>query len=433
MELRVSPSARVAGTIQVPGDKSISHRALLLGALAEGETIVENFLRGEDCLATLRCLRQLGVDIEDQDEQLRIKGQGLGQLQEPAEVLDAGNSGTTMRLLLGVLAANPVFAVLTGDASLRRRPMDRVTLPLQLMGAEIWGRQQGKLAPLAIKGKRELRPLSYTSPVASAQVKSAVLLAGLSAEGETDVTEPALSRDHTERLLGYFGVPLRREGLTVRLRGRALLAGRRVKVPGDFSAAAFFLAAAAIVPEGQVTVEEVGLNPTRTGLLEVLKAMGAHLQVELTDEWAGEPVGRVTVASSPLQGITVEGDLVPRLIDEIPVLTVVAACASGTTVIRGAEELRYKESDRLATMAQELGRLGAQIELLPDGMVIRGGKPLRGGRVHSHGDHRVAMALAVAGLTAMSETVIEGAEVIDISFPNFPHLFAALAQKAGGK
>ncbi|RDV80936.1 3-phosphoshikimate 1-carboxyvinyltransferase [Ammonifex thiophilus] len=433
MELKVCRATRLEGTITVPGDKSISHRALLLGSLACGETVIENFLRGKDCLATLRCLRQMGVKIEEEEDRVRVEGRGLGNLREPEEVLDAGNSGTTMRLLLGVLAGNPIFAVLTGDASLRRRPMDRVILPLKLMGAEIWGRQEGKLAPLAIRGQRELRPIEYTSPVASAQVKSAILLAGLYAEGETSVTEPALSRDHTERMLSYFGVPVKREGLTVRLRGRALLQGRPVRVPGDFSAAAFFLAAAAISPEGRVVVKEVGLNPTRTGLLEVLEAMGARLAVEVTGEWAGEPVGNVTVESSELRGVEIGGEIIPRLIDEIPVLTVVAACAAGKTVIRGAEELRYKESDRLATMALELGRLGAKVEVLPDGLIIHGGHPLQGSRVQSHGDHRVAMAMAVAGLVAEGETIIEGAEAIDVSFPNFPLLLATLAGEARGK
>lgn len=418
MRLIVRPAKSLQGEVAVPGDKSISHRALMLGALAEGETVIENFLAGEDCLATLACLRALGVQIEGPEAgRVRVVGRGLDGFSEPADILDACNSGTTMRLLLGILAGQPFFSVLTGDASLRRRPMGRVVRPLQAMGAEILGRAGGELAPLAVRGGK-LKPISFTSPVASAQVKSAILLAGLYAPGETVVTEPAPSRDHTERMLELFGAQVRRNGLSVAVRGRPLLRGVSIRIPGDISSAAFLLVAACIVPDATVTVRGVGLNPTRTGILEVLRAMGANIQVTVRD--AGpEPWGDITVCAAPLTGTEISGALIPRLIDEIPVLTVAAACAKGTTVVRDAAELKYKESDRLRTMALELSRLGAEIEELPDGLIIRGSRPLRGAVVESHGDHRVAMALAVAGLAAEGETTVVGAEAIKVSFPDF--------------
>jgi 3-phosphoshikimate 1-carboxyvinyltransferase len=402
----------------MPGDKSISHRAALLGGIASGTTHVHGFLRAEDCLATLRCLRALGVRIDEDADRLTIRGT---RLREPAEILDVGNSGTTIRLLAGILAGQPFHSVLTGDASIRRRPMDRVAEPLRRMGARISGRDGGRLAPLEIDGGG-LRGISYVSPVASAQVKSAVLLAGLFAEGETAVTEPSPSRDHTERMLGSFGVPVARSGLTSRVRGPATLRGTSLRVPGDLSSAAFFLVAAALVPGSEVAVEGVGLNPSRTGVLDVLRKMGASVEVRDVYEDGGEPAGTVTVRAGRLRGTTIGGDLIPRTIDELPVVAVAACLAEGETVIRDAAEMRVKESDRIAALARELGRLGAAVEPRPDGMVIAGGRRFRGGRASSGGDHRIAMALAVAGLCADEPVTVDDPECIQTSFPEFETL-----------
>jgi len=409
----------------MPPDKSISHRAALLGGIAAGTTRVDGFLRAEDCLSTLRCLRGLGVAVEDAADHLVIRG---GSLREPEDVLDVGNSGTTIRLLAGILAGQPFHSVLTGDASIRSRPMDRVAEPLRRMGARVSGRNGGRLAPLAIDGGG-LRAIAYTTPVPSAQVKSAVLLAGLFAEGETAVREPAPSRDHTERMLGAFGVPVARDGLAARLRGPAALRGTTVRVPGDLSSAAYFLVAAALVPGSEVTVDGVGLNPTRTGVLDILRMMGARVEVRDTREEGGEPAGTVTVRAAPLHGATIGGDLIPRAIDELPVLTVAACLADGETVIRDAAELRVKESDRIAALAREMGRLGGRIEAQPDGLAVVGARRLRGGRVSSGGDHRIAMALAVAGLCADGPVTVEDPECIQTSFPEFE---ATLRRVTGG-
>lgn len=426
MPLVIRPGGILRGRTRVPGDKSISHRAAMLGTLAEGETVIENFLAGEDCLATLNCLRALGAEVEGPaGGVVRITGRGLTGLSEPEDVLDARNSGTTMRLLLGILAGQPFFSVLTGDATLRARPMARVVAPLSRMGARIMGRAGEAKAPLAIRGG-SLTGGSFTIATASAQVKSAILLAGLLAQGETAVTEPAASRDHTERLLRAFGAVVDREGLRVTVAGRPRLTGQAVRVPGDISSAAFLLAAAAILPGSDLTVEDVGLNPTRTGVLDVLTAMGADVRVEDMREECGEPVGSVRIRSGSLSGTVVAGDLVPRLIDEIPVLAVCAACAQGTTVIRDAAELKVKESDRITTVAGLLSRLGADITATSDGLVVRGGRPLTGAVLEGFTDHRLAMAAAVAGLVARGETVIPGEKVIDVSFPGFVDLLGFL-------
>ncbi|HHV58318.1 MAG TPA: 3-phosphoshikimate 1-carboxyvinyltransferase [Firmicutes bacterium] len=420
MNVTVCPaSSPLRGTITVPGDKSISHRALLLGALAEGTTTVHNFLRSADCLSTASCLKALGVGIEGLEGSgpVTVAGRGLQGLAEPEDVLDAGNSGTTARLLLGILAGQPFTALLTGDASLRRRPMARVTAPLARMGAQILGRRDGSLLPLAVRGGR-LRGGHFALPVASAQLKSALLLAGLNAEGETSITEPAPSRDHTERMLAAWGVPLRRAGSSVILPAGPRLRAQTVSVPGDISAAAFFLVAAAILPGSQVTIKGVGVNSTRTGVLDVLARMGAPVSLTNRHEESGEPLADITVAAAPLQGVEIAGPLIPRLIDEIPALAVAACYAQGETVIRDAAELRVKESDRLAALARELGALGADIRELPDGLIIRG-RPLHGGEVKSHGDHRLAMALAVAALAARGPVTIAGADCVSISFPTF--------------
>jgi len=413
--LVVTPRSSLRGAVRVPGDKSISHRAALLGGLAAGTTTVEGFLRGEDCLATLACLRAMGVRIDDDGGRLVIHG---GALAEPDDVLDVGNSGTTIRLLSGILAGQPFHSVVTGDASIRRRPMDRVATPLRRMGARISGRSGGRLAPLSIDGGG-LRGIAYETPVASAQIKSAVLLAGLFADGETEVREPSQSRDHTERMLGAFGVPVRRDGLAVRVSGPAALRGTALHVPGDLSSAAFLLVAAALVPGSEVTVEDVGLNPTRTGVLDVLTQMGADVRVRGQRDEGGEPVGDVTVRASRLRGVTIGGALIPRTIDELPVLAVAACLAEGETVIRDAAELRVKEVDRIAALARELGRLGAAVEPRPDGLAITGVARLRGGRVASDGDHRIAMAMAVAGLCADGPVTIEDPACIQTSFPEF--------------
>lgn len=410
------------GRIRVPGDKSISHRALMLGALAQGETEIQGLLLGEDPRSTASCFQALGAEISELNtEFVRVKGIGLGNLQEPVDVLNAGNSGTTLRLMLGILASHAGrFFTVTGDSSLRSRPMSRVVKPLQQMGAEIWGRKGNSLAPLAIQGQA-LKPIHYHSPIASAQVKSCILLAGLSTAGQTIVTEPALSRDHSERMLKAFGANLTTDPETnsVTIHGPAQLYGQKVIVPGDISSAAFWLVAGAIVPGSELVIENVGVNPTRTGILEALELMGADIQLENQREVAGEPVADLRVRSSSLKSCTIAGDIIPRLIDEIPILAVAAVFAEGTTIIRDAEELRVKESDRIAVMAQQLNKMGAKVVELPDGMEITGGTPLVGTDVDSHTDHRIAMSLAIAALVAKGITTIHRAEAAAISYPNF--------------
>ncbi|MHB8732481.1 MAG: 3-phosphoshikimate 1-carboxyvinyltransferase [bacterium] len=422
MSLVVAPGRALRGTVRVPGDKSISHRAVLLGALARGLTSVDGFLRAEDCLATVRCVRALGIEVDDDGERLTVHG---GPLRAPDGVLDVGNSGTTIRLLTGILAGQPFRSTITGDASIRRRPMDRIAEPLRRMGARIDGRDGGRLAPLTVEGGA-LRPIAYTTPVASAQVKSAILLAALFAGGETAVTEPSLSRDHTERMLEGFGVPVVREGLTVRLRGPAAPLAAPVHVPGDISSAAFFFVAAAIVPGSEVTVRDVGLNPTRTGVLDALRAMGAAVEIANLRDTGGEPAGDVTVRAAALHGTAIGGGLIPRLLDELPVLAVAASVADGETIIRDAAELRVKESDRIAALARELGAIGARVEAQADGLAIRGLPRLRGGRAASGGDHRVAMALAVAGLRAAAPVTVDDTDCIRTSFPGFEETLRSL-------
>lgn len=422
---------RIQGGIRVPGDKSISHRSLLLGAIAHGTTEVRGFLRSADCLATLGALRALGAEIAETTEgSLRILGRGCEALREPDTILDAGNSGTTLRLLAGLLAGRPFFSVLTGDASLRSRPMRRVVDPLTAMGATLLGRSGGAYPPLAIQG-RCLSGIAWVSPVASAQVKSAILLAGLQAAGETSVTEPLLSRDHTERMLTAFGVPARRLGTTVSVPGPARLQATSLTIPGDLSSAAFFLAVAAVSPRGEMLVRDVGVNPTRTGALEVLEAMGASVTQARGRTEAGEPVADLSVRGARLRGIRIGAELIPRLIDEIPVLAVAAALAEGETVISGAGELRVKEVDRLSALASELAALGVQVAEEKDGLRIQGGRRLRGAVVRSRGDHRMAMALAIAGLFADGETRVQDVACVETSFPGFAQLLAEVAPGCG--
>jgi 3-phosphoshikimate 1-carboxyvinyltransferase len=426
MRFRVRPVRRLSGEAEVPGDKSISHRGALLGAVAEGPTEVHGYLEAEDCLRTITAVQLLGVDVTRKGPgHYRIVGAGLGALQEPGDVIDCGNSGTAARLLLGLLAGRPFCAVLTGDESLRRRPMGRVAEPLRAMGATFTGRANGTRLPLAVRGAERARAIEYATPVASAQVKSAILLAGLDADGPVTVTEPVASRDHSEVMLRAFGARLQTGERRVTLTPGPLR-GTIVHVPGDVSSAAFLLVAGAIVPDARVTVTRVGVNATRTGVLDVLEAMGAALRRgEPTTD--GEPSAALTVSTSTLRATSIGGALVPRLIDEIPVVAVAAALAEGVTEIRDAAELRVKESDRLAAIARELSAMGAAIEELPDGLRIRGGRPLHGARVASGGDHRMAMALAVAGLVADGESVVDDVACVATSFPRFAETVNALA------
>jgi 3-phosphoshikimate 1-carboxyvinyltransferase len=418
------PAGGVAlhGRLQIPGDKSISHRALMLGALAEGETTIQGLLLGEDPRSTAACFIAMGAQISELNTELvTIRGIGLGQIQEPVNILDAGNSGTTMRLMLGILAAHPDrFFTVTGDDSLRSRPMSRVVKPLAQMGAQIWGRKNNSLAPLAVRGQ-ELQAIHYHSPIASAQVKSAVLLAGLMADGRTTVTEPALSRDHSERMLRAFGAQVEVDPQTnsATVIGHPTLHGQQVIVPGDISSAAFWLVAGAIVPGSELYIENVGVNPTRTGILVALELMGADITLENQREVAGEPVADLRVRHSKLQACKIGGALIPRLIDEIPILAVAAVFAEGTTVITDAEELRVKESDRLQVMAAQLTKMGATVTELPDGLEITGGGSLVGAELDSYTDHRIAMSLAIAALMAKGQTRIDRAEAASISYPTF--------------
>ena len=419
----IRPCARLEGEVILPGDKSISHRAVILNGLATGKAIINNFSPGEDCLATVRCLKDLGLKIVQQQSEssltLSVVGTGKDGLKEAANVLNATNSGTTMRLLAGLLASQPFISIITGDDSLRRRPMGRLLEPLKLMGAEIWGREKDTFAPLVIRGG-ELRGIEFTLPIPSAQVKSAILLAGLFAQGKTVLHQPSLSRDHTERLLIKMGVDLESDGTSISLMPMSSpIIPLDLCIPGDVSSAAYFLVAGAIHPNARVVIKNCGINPTRGGVIDVLRAMGAKLKIE-NEHWeAGEPLADITIESSDLTGIEIGGDIIPRLIDEIPAIAVAGCVAKGKTVIRDAAELKVKESDRITTVASELARLGAEIEQLPDGMRIHGGKALTGAEVDSHFDHRLAMSLAIAGLIAKGETTIENAQVAQVSYPNF--------------
>ncbi len=431
---RIRPAKALQGRWTPSGDKSITHRAIILGALAEGTTEIDHFLESDDCLRTLRIAQALGVQAEPIDmHRWRITGLGKREPNEPSDVLDAGNSGTTTRLMAGVLASYPLFSVLTGDESLRRRPMRRIVEPLRQMGAQIDGRQEATRLPLAIRGT-QLRALHYLTPVASAQVKSCILLAGLRASGVTEVTEPQLSRDHTERMLRAFGVELEEQFGTqgshrVRLRGGQTLTACKLRVPGDFSSCAFMLAGALLLPGSDLVIEGVGVNPTRTGMIQALAQGGAHLEWEQVDEQGGEPMASLRVRAQPLKAMQIAGELIPSLVDEVPILAVMATQAHGTTEIRDAHELRVKESDRLATITEELRKMGAQIECLPDGLRIHGPTPLYGAPVQSHGDHRIAMALAIAGLVAQSgETLVQDVDCVATSFPDFEAVLHQLVE-----
>jgi 3-phosphoshikimate 1-carboxyvinyltransferase len=428
-EFRFAPAAQpLRGSLRVPADKSISHRAAILSTLTGGSTRIENFLQSETTNATLRCLENLGAEIERADSStLVIRGRGLHSLREPGEVLFCAGSGTTMRLLAGVCAGQDFFSVLDGTPALKRRPMARVSEPLRQMGATILGRDGGRLPPLAVRGGH-LHGVDYVLPVASAQVKSALLLAGLFADSPTMLREPALSRDHTERMLRACGVRI--ETLGSRTEVRMEPAGRLLvppffSIPNDFSSAAFLIVAALLIPDSEIRIESVGVNPTRTGLLDALYRMGAQIRIENEREESGEPVADLVAgAAEALKGTEVSGEIVPRMIDEFPIFAVAATQASGETIVRDAQELRVKESDRIGTLAEELRKMGAQIQEQSDGFVIAGPVRLSGARVNAHSDHRLAMSLMVAGLVARDETVIEGWECVADSFPNFEEIVA---------
>ena len=406
------------GTIFIPGDKSISHRAVMFGAIAEGVTKITNFLQGEDCLSTIACFQKLGVTIEQNGTDVTVYGKGLKGLVEPTEVLDVGNSGTTIRLMLGILANVPFHCTIIGDASIGKRPMKRVVEPLRQMGAKIDGREDGQFTPLSIRGGN-IKGIHYSSPVASAQVKSAVLLAGLKGESVTTVTEPLQSRDHTERMLRAFGCSVTVEGLTVTLQGGQKLSSTNIEVPGDISSAAFFLAAGAIVTNSKIVLKNVGLNPTRTGILDVLSQMGANLSIDNIRNEELEPCGDITVETSHLRGVEIGGALIPRLIDEIPIIALLATQAEGITVIKDAEELKVKETNRIDTVVNELKKLGANIEATEDGMIVRGKMQLHGNVVNSYGDHRIGMMLGIAACIADGEVIIENSDAVAVSYPDF--------------
>lgn len=410
-------SNRLSGEVTIPGDKSISHRAVMFGALADGTTEVTNFLKGADCLSTISCFQKLGIEIENTPEHILIHGRGLHGLQAPTSVLDAGNSGTTTRLISGILAAQPFTCTLTGDSSIQTRPMKRIMEPLSMMGAAIESVRHNDCAPLSISG-RELKGIHYHSKVASAQVKSCILLAGLYASGETSVTEPTVSRNHSEIMLRYFGADVLTEGTTATIFPEPVLHGQRICVPGDISSAAYFIAAGLLVPNSEILIRNVGINPTRDGILRVARAMGGDITL-LNIREEGEPTADLLVRSSSLHGTVVEGDLIPTLIDEIPVINIMAACAEGQTIIRDAAELKVKESNRIDVMVEQLKSMGCDITATDDGMIINGGRPLHSAVIDSHLDHRIAMSFAVASLIADGTTEILGSNCVNISYPTF--------------
>ena len=406
------------GEITVPGDKSISHRAVMFGSLAQGTTTVENFLRGADCLSTIDCFRRLGIQIDETPELITIHGKGLHGLTGPSQLLDAGNSGTTTRLISGILSGQSFETTLTGDASIQKRPMKRIIEPLTQMGASITSLHGNGCAPLNIQG-RPLHGIHYTTKVASAQVKSSILLAGLYADSATSVTEPALSRNHSELMLRQFGADVQTEGTTATIQPGPALAGQKIVVPGDISSAAYFIAAACITPESELLIRNVGTNPTRDGILRVCRMMNADVTILPHAQNDGEPSADLLIRSSSLKGCVIEGELIPTLIDELPVIAVMACFAEGTTIIRDAAELKVKESNRIDVMAENLTAMGAQVTATDDGLIIEGGRPLRGAAIDSHLDHRIAMSFAVAALNTDGETEIQDAECVNISYPAF--------------
>ncbi len=419
MEIVLEKVSKLKGKISVPGDKSISHRSLILGSIAQGETRIYNFLDSLDCLKTLECMQALGAEIDlSKDNFIKIKGKGLYGLQEPKDMLDVGNSGTTIRLLTGLLSGQNFYSVLNGDNSIRRRPMKRVVEPLRLMRADIWGRKDGQFAPLSVRGNK-LNPLHYTLPVASAQVKTALLLAGLYATGETVIKEPLPTRDHTERMLEIMQADIKISSSEIKIKGGKELKGTEIFIPGDISSAAYFIAAAGILRDSQVIIKQVGVNPTRTGIIKILKKMGTKIDILNYQIKSNEPQADLMIEYSKQKGIEIKKKNVPFLIDELPLIAVVATQAQGKTVVSGARELRVKETDRIKATVNELKKMGADIEEKEDGFIVTGPSRLKGAVCESYNDHRIAMSLAVAALLAEGKTVIKNSECIDISFPGF--------------
>ncbi len=416
--MKLSDTHPLKGEVTVPGDKSISHRAIMFGALSKGTTEVTNFLQGADCLSTIDCFRRLGISIENTPEKILIHGKGLHGLSKPDTVLDVGNSGTTTRLISGILAGQTFETTLNGDDSIQSRPMKRIMEPLSLMGAHITSIRGNNCAPLRIAGA-PLHGIHYHSKVASAQVKSCVLLAGLYADCPTSVTEPEISRNHTELMLGGFGANVTCEGKTATILPDPELTGQKIEVPGDISSAAYFIAAGLLVPGSEVLIKNAGVNPTRDGILRVCKAMGADITLQNKRENGGEPVADILVRHSSLKAVTIEGEIIPTLIDELPMIAVMACFAEGTTIIKDAAELKVKESNRIEVMVTNLSRMGAHVTATDDGMIIEGGYPLHGAKIDSHSDHRVAMSFAVAALAADGETKIQDADCVKISYPSF--------------
>ena len=418
--MKFTKASPLKGEITIPGDKSVSHRSVMFGSIAKGTTEISHFLQGADCLSTISCFQKMGVPIEINGDTVIVKGNGLHGLKKPDAILDCGNSGTTTRLISGILAAQDFEVTLTGDESIQKRPMKRIIEPLSLMGADIRSISDNGCAPLAITGK-QLHGIHYASKVASAQIKSSILLAGLYAEGETKVTEPYISRNHSEIMLKYFGADVKTEGTTACIAPANELYGNKIAVPGDISSAAFFIAAGLMVPGSEILIKNVGINPTRDGILSVCRDMGANITLLNENTDSGEPTADVLVKFSSLHGITIEGAIIPRLIDELPMIAAMACFADGETVIKDAAELKVKESNRIEVMVKNLTAMGADVEETEDGMIIRGGKPLHGAVIDSKLDHRIAMTFAVTGLCAEGETEISGAECVNISYPGFYH------------
>lgn len=422
----IKKQTNLRGELTVPGDKSISHRAVMFGSLAQGDTRISHFLEGADCLSTISCFRKMGIDIEHKKEEILVRGKGLHGLCAPSDILDVGNSGTTTRLISGILSGQSFVSELTGDASIQSRPMKRIMTPLLSMGADIVSVKNNGCVPLRISG-RPLHAIHYNSPVASAQVKSCVLLAGLYADAETSVTEPVLSRNHTELMLRYFGAQVHSEGTTASIQPEPKLEARDINVPGDISSAAYFIAAGLLTPHSEILLKNVGINPTRDGMLRVCRDMGGDI-TQLNVNHEGEPTADLLVRSSSLHGVTVGGEIIPTLIDELPMIAVMAAFAQGTTIIKDAQELKVKESDRIQVMVDNLKRMGADIEATDDGMIIHGGRPLKGAQIDSFLDHRVAMSFAVAGTICDGPLSITGGDCVNISYPGFYEDLYSLGQ-----
>ena len=426
----IKPIKRIRQSITIPGDKSISHRAVMLSSIAEGESKIYNFLMGKDCLNTIECFRKMQVPIEVTQNEIKVKGVGLKGLKKPDEVLDVRNSGTTIRLMCGILAGQDFDSTITGDSSIQNRPMDRIITPLRQMGSTIYGIEKENYAPLKIQGNK-LTAINYNMPIASAQVKSAILLASIYANGTTSILENQKSRDHTERMLNYMGANIRQNEHTIFSGPVDKLHAKEIYIPGDISSAAFFLVLGAVAENAEIIIKDVGLNPTRTGIIDVLKQMGADIKISNEQVLSGEPIGDIYVASSNLKGIEIGGNIIPRLIDEIPIIAIAATLAKGKTTIRNAEELKIKESNRIAATVTELKKIGADIEETNDGMIIYGKNSLQGGKVESYNDHRIAMALAIAGLISKEGVIIDNPRCVTISFPDFFNILDRMIKYEG--